>query len=389
MSVNDPYAMRSDSKNIIESYLARGVKYMGELFYTQLVGQRAVRFIQRGTVKVPTTGNVLVLLDKNSGNEQYVKIVSVESQTQTFTHTNNVKFERLVVTCEISEPLRYEFVGVSPSPYDPESENSAAYETMVADAAKYYGMKPLRDNTAFAASEVTVPSVYEHLVPSARIETAHVNQPLVDTLEVMVDAGAGEEVPVPISIETQRIDITPENQGYVYTQTLVPAPSPGTLKVSYMVQGKWYELQDNGDGTLSGYDASYGAGQLDNFGNLSLTLGALPDVESIILMQYAQASSYLKAVDEIEYSREIKLTLTQNVNLHAATITWDDKTATIMDGVISGDATGKMLSPRTCLLTPTETPASGTLFTFTWDDYFSATTDKEVTKSLGQLCAAV
>ena len=50
MSVNDPYAMRSDSKNIIESYLARGVKYMGELFYTQLVGQRAVRFIQRGTV---------------------------------------------------------------------------------------------------------------------------------------------------------------------------------------------------------------------------------------------------------------------------------------------------------------------------------------------------
>lgn len=375
MSVNDPYATRKESQEIIESYLAKSAKYSGEVYGAQLIGQRSIRIIQRKTITPPSIGDVFVLLNPSNGEEQYIKIKSVETEIQYFTYPVNIDFERLIVTCEITAPLKFEFLGVDANPYDPTSSTSAIYGTTVADAANYYSTKKLKFDAEFGASALQVDSIYTQLVPSTTVQTAHVNQSVVKNVDVTLDAGNGELVDVPMTIETQQINITLANQGYVYTQTLVPVPDSGTLTISYMVQGDWYDLVDNGDRTLSGASSSYGTAQYDELGNLSMTLGALPDVGSIILMQYAQASSYLKKVDDIDFTREIELVFSIHVNFHSCVISWEDgnKTATIIDGVISGDATGVMDSSTYCTLIPNETPASDTVFLFEWDDYLDTT----------------
>lgn len=373
MSVNDPYATRAESQNIIESYLAKSAKYSGEVYGTQLVGQRSIRIIQRSSVAVPSVGDVFALLNPSNGDEQYVKIKSVESELQDFTYSTNVDFSRLVIVCEITEPLKYEFIGVAASPYDPTSGQAAIYNTTVADAANFYSTKKLKFDADFGASALQVDSIYTQLVPSTTVQTAHVNQSVVGNRDVTLDAGNGEMVDIPITIETQQIDVTLANQGYVYTQTLVPVPDAGSLTISYMVQGSWYELIDNGDGTLTGASASFGTAQYDELGNLSMTLGALPDVGSIILMQYAQASSYLKFIDDVNYTKEIEFEFDSYVNYRDCTITWGDEnkyTATSIDGVVSGDATGSMTA-KACFITPTVYPASDTEFYFEWESYSS------------------
>ncbi len=367
MSQNSPYVMRDESRNVIESYLARGVKWQGELMYDQLKGSRSIRLIQRIGIKLPVSGEVLVATDKQTGNEQFVKIVNVQSALQSFSYPGVPDFTRRVVTCEISEPLRYTFKGVEPSPYDPISSNSACYETMVADAAKYYSVKPLREDAQFAANEVTVPSVYNQLVPSALIETAHVNKPIVDTMEITIKSNSAgtRSVLAPVSLESQLLQVTKENQGYVYTQTLVPTPSLGTVIVSYMVQGKWYELRDRGDGVLEGFDESYGTGQLDEFGNIAITLGALPDVDSPILYQWANTSITTRLITDIAADAGFNVNLPSYPQADTLTITWDDKMATVSNNIISGDAAGVVRGRKVSLI-PNALPPVGTAYQFDW-----------------------
>ena len=55
-----------------------------------------------------------------------------------------------------------------------------------------------------------------------------------------------------------------------------------------MAQGNWYVLSDNGAGAVSGSDPSFGAGTVSYItGAAQVTLGALPDVGSQIMLAWA------------------------------------------------------------------------------------------------------
>lgn len=86
---------------------------------------------------------------------------------------------------------------------------------------------------------------------------------------------------------TGEIRITLGSRGYAYTLNLAEAkPRPGTLTVSFMALGKWYELRDDGAGTLTGN----GTGTVDYAtGGVSLSLEALPDVGSSLIYSYIVA----------------------------------------------------------------------------------------------------
>lgn len=86
---------------------------------------------------------------------------------------------------------------------------------------------------------------------------------------------------------TGEIRITLGTRGYAYTLNLAEAkPRPGTLTVSFMALGKWYELRDDGAGTLAGN----GTGTVDYAtGGASLSLEALPDVGSSVIYSYIVA----------------------------------------------------------------------------------------------------
>lgn len=81
--------------------------------------------------------------------------------------------------------------------------------------------------------------------------------------------------------------VTIENRAQNFVRTLPSKPLRGTMTFSYMAQGRWYVLSDAGDGNLRGVDTAYGAGQINFSTNtINVTMGALPDVGSSIIVDY-------------------------------------------------------------------------------------------------------
>ncbi len=80
-----------------------------------------------------------------------------------------------------------------------------------------------------------------------------------------------------------------ESRSLSYVFTLQPIAQRRTLTVSYMVGYKWYVLREKGNGVIKGSDEAFGAGTY-NFetGTLLVTLGALPDVGSSIIIQWIE-----------------------------------------------------------------------------------------------------
>lgn len=148
--------------------------------------------------------------------------------------------------------------------------------------------------------------------------------------------------------QSAKVDVTVESRSQSYVGTIFPIPQPGTLSVSYMAQGRWYVLSDPGNGTLKGLDAGYGAGTFNkNTGAYTVTLGALPDVGSALILTWnaptqetQQPSTTLKASQTVTVSPPSGKTIQPG----SVSLSWTysgPRTATAnAAGVISGDATG-------------------------------------------------
>lgn len=428
MSTKDHHDTRAVARDVLERYLARGPKWRGFLYDTQLEGQRAIRFFQRVEVRLPEIGETLVLVG-NEGKagefEQYVRVLEVNQALAKFQIPGVPEFTRNVVTCVLADPLRYTFEGEQPTPYDVVTNaKTALRETVVADAANYYASTKLAEDVAFGAMQVKAKTIFTQLVPAARSETPAVDLTAAGELASLVDSGKGlvsfntaasiapsrglflgsganpgsvtitigaavitdrgGELVVAGSVigsidygrgslefnaqcpnygtaskaisfwpaarpsriaDTARIEIKANNRGYAYTITLQPTPAPGTLTVSFMAQGKWYDLKDNGRGELRGADLSYGSGTL-NFasGSVLLTLGALPDVDTSIMFSWATPVNYTnRSGQAISISKSAWQLPHTGITPKSLVLTWGaGKTAndSVGDGKIRGDITG-------------------------------------------------
>ncbi|MEM6483808.1 MAG: hypothetical protein AAF662_02320 [Pseudomonadota bacterium] len=79
-------------------------------------------------------------------------------------------------------------------------------------------------------------------------------------------------------------EITISNRGFTYVRSFPDAkPRPGSMIVSFQALGVWYTLEDRGDGVLEGFGS--GTVRFDT-GTVSITLDALPDVDSGIIWSY-------------------------------------------------------------------------------------------------------
>lgn len=428
MSTKDHHDTRAVARDVLERYLARGPKWRGFLYDTQLEGQRAIRFFQRVEVRLPEIGETLVLVGdegKAGEFEQYVRVLEVNQALAKFQIPGVPEFTRNIVTCVLADPLRYTFEGEQPTPYDVVTNaKTALRETVVADAANYYASTKLAEDVAFGAMQVKAKTIFTQLVPAARSETPAVDLTAAGELASLVDSGKGlvsfntaasiapsrglflgsgakpgtvtitigaavitdrgGELVVAGSVigsidygrgslefnaqcpnygtasktisfwpasrpsriaDTARIEIKANNRGYAYTITLQPTPAPGTLTVSFMAQGKWYDLKDNGRGELRGADLSYGSGTL-NFasGSVLLTLGALPDVDTSIMFSWATPVNYTnRSGQAISISKSAWQLPHTGITPKSLVLTWGaGKTAndSVGDGKIRGDITG-------------------------------------------------
>lgn len=93
--------------------------------------------------------------------------------------------------------------------------------------------------------------------------------------------------------DTGAIKVEIANRGFTYVFNCEPLPKKGTLKIDYISGGKWYSIKDTGTGQIKGSDPSIGSGTV-NFvtGSVSMTLGGMPDVGSLILLFWAKDVQY-------------------------------------------------------------------------------------------------
>lgn len=178
-TTKDWFDRRTSAQNNIESYLALGPKWAGHLLETQLAGQRAIQIALQVGDPTPTAGQGLALI-QNQGlvNEysQYVRAKRVSEVTQNFTVAGNTTVARRVVTIEISDPLLLDYTGLTVAQfYSNVAATGVLRDTRVADAATYYGSRPLAVDAALDSATVQADTIFTSLVPSATSET-----PMVD-----------------------------------------------------------------------------------------------------------------------------------------------------------------------------------------------------------------
>jgi hypothetical protein len=175
--------------------------------------------------------------------------------------------------------------------------------------------------------------------------------------------------------QSSEIPVTPESRSQSYVGTVNPVPQPGTLSISYMAQGRWYVLSDGGSGSLKGLDASYGAGTFNrNTGAFVVTLGALPDVGSSLVLSWnvptqetQQPSTTLMAAQSLALNPPAGTA----VQPGSLTVSWEyggTKTATAAtSGVLSGAATGSLIVAQSRLdFAPNVLPSVGTQLTVSY-----------------------
>ncbi len=441
IQVDSFFSARADAKSRVEAYLAPGTAYAGHVFGDMLAGQRTISLAQKADIAIPNIGDTIILIKyQGTGNEytQFCRVTAINASGLRVFTDDQGDFTRRIVVAAISDALRADFPGFDPRRIDyttaERKARTGVFESVVADAARYYSAVPLAAAADMGDFVVHASGIHTKIVPSAQIETpiadARTNQisaallpaggvitqslslaftttqslyvggcilpgsltvvragiTITDAGGVLLQGsaqvgtvdydngiltlstnvfgtGAGTQdvtyLPASSAQVVERsvgIPVTINNRSLSYVVTLYP-PARRSLRVSYMVGGRWYVLYEDGSGKVAGSDIAFGVGTL-NFttGTLSLTLGALPDSGSAIILQWAEAPS-----DNVVAPTELKLggKLFAPINTAGAisdtagpkkiipstlSLTWSHsgtKTATDNGlGVLTGDATG-------------------------------------------------
>ncbi|MDH1690809.1 hypothetical protein [Acinetobacter junii] len=176
-------------------------------------------------------------------------------------------------------------------------------------------------------------------------------------------------------MHTYAVPVTQNNQSLNWTGVLVPIPAPGSLSVSYMAQGKFYTLKDNGNGQLKGSSDSYGAGTINYVtGSWLVTLGALPDVDTPILLLWGTPISTFERADLAVLPAAIEFDLNQlGIAASSITVNWmlegAAKSATSnAQGQFAGDATGTVnYATGVGRIIPNKLPQKATVFTINYN----------------------
>ena len=153
--------------------------------------------------------------------------------------------------------------------------------------------------------------------------------------------------------------IVGDNAGYSFVKELAAAPVPNSLKISYTVGGNNYLVHDNGRGLLID-DNGNGRGTLQGSTAL-LSTEAIPDAGSYITYSFGLDLGNTQYTAVTLPKAYHKLSLGTDMPKGDITIAWSTGSATLSSGVITGDATGKLLG-KTILIAPNTTVAPDTRF---------------------------
>lgn len=186
---------------------------------------------------------------------------------------------------------------------------------------------------------------------------------------------------VPDLVSDQRaIRVTAESRALNYAFVMDDVPVRRTLSISYLAQGRWYVLRDDGAGKLAGVSSAYGVGTLNySTGAVLVTLGALPDVgSSVVVQSYSAVSTVASSNTMLTNAAKVYVPINTDgllseekgskaIGIGSLIVGWMDGTAkTALDdgyGNLSGDATGTVdYTQGVVRISPNVLPPAGTVF---------------------------
>ncbi|WP_419832128.1 hypothetical protein [Endozoicomonas atrinae] len=239
-NTDDQTDERADARNRIESYVVPGIEASWLPIGDQLQGQRTIVGYQREELAIPEIGEVYKLTTPDEQVSQFVRITSLTHQVATFTYNQGgkfVDFTRRKLEMDISAPLITTFIGAQPFPGVPEEPTSSVHTTQIADTSRYYGIQSVSANIIAGDLTIKAASVYNALVPSAKVESPLLDQYGGYTGKTMVATSASIR-----NVSCRFVHIS-GNQSRTYLQRGV---LPKTLSLS--LEGGTFE--DDGAGLL-------------------------------------------------------------------------------------------------------------------------------------------
>lgn len=180
-STNDTFDTRDAAKGRLEAYMAPSSEWNGFLLENHISGQRAIQIFQMPNTPLPPVGRVLRLVyHEGLGDEraQYVRLTRVSAAERTYVGDDGRAYQAMVVTADLSDALRFDLPGTAPNRFFDRRRNGTATtirDTVVADAASYYGAAELTRPLVIGDVAAAVSTIFAQLVPSAQTEI-----PLVD-----------------------------------------------------------------------------------------------------------------------------------------------------------------------------------------------------------------
>lgn len=183
-SDKDWFDTREEAQDRIESYLVKGPQSQLSLWGDHYKGTGSIIVFTNVDWPVPEIGDVIVMSD--SANEQYARVIEVSTELRTFFLETGGEYEKKIITITIGTQLSYDFVGRTVErTWDHTEDETKIYETVAADASRYYGVTGLKEDATLGDLHIRVDDIQANLVPSAASETA------------VTDAGVGtSESPV-------------------------------------------------------------------------------------------------------------------------------------------------------------------------------------------------
>ena len=166
--------LRRDMLKRIEGYNVAGIESRVTLLSDQPANSKVIQAYQTVGEPLPMVGDVYCLRQNKAGYpyaEQYIQVTRVTAEDREFTDQSGKKFKKTVLKLELSSKLNTDFIGVD---YPVESYGNSpckVRETNVADAAQYYGVKPLSRAIEKEVTKIQLTSLMEKIVPTNQIST--------------------------------------------------------------------------------------------------------------------------------------------------------------------------------------------------------------------------
>lgn len=162
--------------------------------------------------------------------------------------------------------------------------------------------------------------------------------------------------------------VVDDNAGYNYVRELGAEPVPNSLKITYTVQGNNYLVHDDGRGNLVDDDGN-GRGTVQGK-TVLLTTAAIPDAASYIIYSFGVD------LDTVKYGAQALPAAYHVINVAdkvsgPITVTWGDKTATVSNGTVTGDATGTFIDGK-LNIAPNETVEKSAEFALSYQRILNA-----------------